>query len=477
MSIPMESLFLYLPIYLALYVVTKHLLNKIQNLPPSPFPSLPIIGHLYLLKPPMYRTLAQISKRKGPVVLLQFGSRKVLLVSSPSAAEECFTKNDIIFANRPRLLIGKQLGYNYTGLAWAPYGDHWRNLRRIATLEILSAARLQVLYSIRIDEIRSLIHRLFPKQFQSVDLKTMFNELTMNVMMTMIAGKRYYGDDVTNLEEANRFKEIQAETFKVSGTTNIGDHLPWIKSRELEKRMMECGRKRDEFMQELLEEHRKEKGTYISAEKTKTLVLLIAGTDTTTNSMEWTFSLLLNHPEILKKAQTEIDNRVGHGRLLDETDLVHLPFLRNIINGSLRMYPVAPLLVPHESSDDCKVGGFHVPRGTMLMVNMWAIQNDPKIWVDPRKFKPVRFDGVEGGRDGFRSMPFRSGRRGCPGEGLALRMIGLTLGSLIRCFEWERPSKEMIGMREGIGFTMPKAQPLIGKCHPRPTMLKLLSQT
>ncbi|KAJ0024370.1 hypothetical protein Pint_08691 [Pistacia integerrima] len=419
MSIPMESLFLYLPIFLALSSSSHH--------------------------------------------------HRLLKNASP--------KNDIIFANRPRLLIGKQLGYNYTSLAWAPYGDHWRNLRRIATLEILSAARLQVLYSIRIDEIRSLIHRLFLKQFQSVDLKTMFNELTMNVMMTMIAGKRYYGDDVTNLEEANRFKEIQAETFKVSGTTNIGDHLPWIKSRELEKRMMECGRKRDEFMQELLEEHRKEKGTYISAEKTKTLVLLIAGTDTTTNTMEWTFSLLLNHPEILKKAQTEIDNRVGHGRVLDETDLVHLPFLRNIINESLRMYPVAPLLVPHESSDDCKVGGFHVPRGTMLMVNMWAIQNDPKIWVDPRKFKPERFEGVKGGRDGFRSMPFGSGRRGCPGEGLALRMIGLTLGSLIQCFEWERPSKEIIGMREGIGFTMPKAQPLIGKCHPRPTMLKLLSQT
>lgn len=193
--------------------------------------------------------------------------------------------------------------------------------------------------------------------------------------------------------------------------------------------------------------------------------------------MEWTFSLLLNHPEVLKKAQTEIDNRVGHGRLLDETDLVHLPFLRNIINESMRMYPAVPLLVPHESSDDCKVGGFHVPRGTMLLVNMWSIQNDPKIWVDPRKFKPERFEGVEGARDGFRSMPFGSGRRGCPGEGLGLRMIGLTLGSLIQCFEWERPSKELIDMREGIGFTMPKAQQLIAKCHPRPIMLKLLSQT
>ncbi|CAA2973893.1 cytochrome P450 81F3-like, partial [Olea europaea subsp. europaea] len=104
----------------------------------------------------------------------------------------------------------------------------------------------------------------------------------------------------------------------------------------------------------------------------------------------------------------------------------------------------------------------------MLLVNLWAIQNDPKIWDDSRKFKPERFEGLEATRDGFKLMPFGSGRRGCPGEGLAVRMVGLGLGSVIQCFDWERVGKELVDMAEGTGLTMPKAQPLIAKCTPRP---------
>ena len=141
----MASWFLYLPICLAFYVFTKHFLNRIHNLPPSPFPCLPIIGHLYLLKKPLYRTLSKIANRNGPVLFFKFGSHAVLIVSSPSAAEECFTKNDIIFANRPCLLFAKHLAYNYTGLSWAPYGDHWQNLRRIVSIELLSTNSLQLL--------------------------------------------------------------------------------------------------------------------------------------------------------------------------------------------------------------------------------------------------------------------------------------------------------------------------------------------
>lgn len=205
-------------------------------------------------------------------------------------------------------------------------------------------------------------------------------------------------------------------------------------------------------------------------------VLLSAGTDTSAGTMEWAMSLLLNNPRVLKKAQTEIDKCVGYDRLIDESDLAKLPYLRCIINETLRMYPAGPLLVPHESSEDCLVGGFKVPRGTTLLVNLWAIQRDPKIWEDPNTFKPERFEGIEGVRDGFRFMPFGSGRRGCPGEGLAMRVVGLALGSLIQCFEWERIGEEMVDMSEEAGLTLTKARPLQANCRPRPTMVNLLSQ-
>ncbi|GLU04188.1 hypothetical protein SLE2022_213480 [Rubroshorea leprosula] len=138
-------MFLHVILFTALYAITIHFLHKIRNLPPIPFPTLPIIGHLHLLKKPLYRSLSKIANQHGPLLLLHFGSRRVLVVSSPEAAEECFTKNDIVIANRPHLLAGKHVGYNYTSLAWASYGDHWRNLRRISSIEILSTNRLQLL--------------------------------------------------------------------------------------------------------------------------------------------------------------------------------------------------------------------------------------------------------------------------------------------------------------------------------------------
>nr|GEW43965.1 isoflavone 2'-hydroxylase-like [Tanacetum cinerariifolium] len=155
------------------------------------------------------------------------------------------------------------------------------------------------------------------------------------------------------------------------------------------------------------------------------------------------FSLLLNHPDSLKKTVDELDKKVGSSRLINDSDLSHLPYLHGVINETLRMYPAAALIPPHESTKECTIGGFRVPSGTMLL----AIQNDPKIWKEPERFKPKRFVDVEGRRDGFKFMPFGSGRRGCPGEAMAMRMVGLTIGTTSPCFEWERIGVEKVDCR------------------------------
>ncbi|KAI7757195.1 hypothetical protein M8C21_007493 [Ambrosia artemisiifolia] len=206
------------------------------------------------------------------------------------------------------------------------------------------------------------------------------------------------------------------------------------------------------------------------------VVLLAAGSDTTAGTMEWAMSLLLNHPQVLKMAQDEIDMVIGNNRLLDGSDMPKLPYLQCIINETLRLFPPGPLLVPHESSSDCVVGGYNIPRGTMLLVNQWAIHHDPKLWDDPETFKPERFEGLEGTHDGFKLLPFGSGRRRCPGDGLAVRVLGMTLGSIIQCFDWERANEELVDMTESPGLTMPKAVPLVAKCNPRVGMSKLLSE-
>lgn len=108
-------------------------------------------------------------------------------------------------------------------------------------------------------------------------------------------------------------------------------------------------------------------------------ILLQAGSDTSSVTLEWAFAHLLDNPEILKTAQTEIDNQVGQDRLIDESDFAELPYIRCIINETLRMHPAAPLLVPHLSSEECKVAGYRVPGGTVLIVNAWGIHHDPKV--------------------------------------------------------------------------------------------------
>ncbi|CAN1776219.1 Cytochrome P450 81Q32 [Linum perenne] len=475
-----------------MYIIFHHFKNKLHNLPPSPFPSLPIIGHLHLLRRPLHRSLSQISAQHGPLVLLQFGLRRVLLISSPALAQDCFTKNDVVFANRPWMAVGRRLAYNCTTLAWAPYGDHWRNLRRIASTHLLSSHRIQSLSEIRANEVKTLIRWLGKSSRgmeKVVDMKVSLFELTLNVMMSMIAGKRYYGDNVSDAEEARRFRGIQEETMRLAGETNLEDFLPWVRSKDLERRMGECHRKRDSFFQELIEEWRKKEQSHLnsstdliikiivpnlypSSGKQNLQVLLSAGTETSSNTVEWALSLLLKHPHTLKAAQLEIDTLVGTERLVEETDLGKLHYLQGIINETMRKYPALPLLVPHESSEECVVGGYKVPSGTILLVNSWAIHNDAKIWDDPDEFKPERFE--EGGGRGLKFMAFGYGRRSCPGEGLGMRMVSLTLAALIQCFEWEIDHE--VDMSEETGFTMAKALPLKVKSRPRYAMLKLLSQ-
>ncbi|XP_028788115.1 cytochrome P450 81E8-like [Neltuma alba] len=478
--------------------------SRSKNLPPGP-PSLPILGNLLQLKQPLHSHLHSLSQKYGSIFSLRFGSRFAVIVSSPSAVEECFTKNDIIFANRLPTQKTKYIGYNNTVLIASTYGDHWRNLRRISSLEILSTHRINSFLNLRVDETKLLLRKLSResrKDFKKVELGSMFSDLTFNTIMRMVAGKRYYGDesDLTNMEEAKRFRDVMQEILSFSlGTkdSNLGDFLPlfrWIDYNGYQKRLRRVGKTLDELLQGLVDEHRYKKDglestntlidhllasqesepQYYTDEIIKglVLVLIIAGTDTSAITLEWAMSYLLNHPEVLEKARIELVAQVGEERLVEEADLPKLSYLKCIISETLRLSPAAPMLVPHVASDDCSVGGYDVPRGTMLLVNAWAIHRDPDLWTVPLSFKPERFEIGEG--EARKLIAFGMGRRACPGAGLAQRTVGLTLASLIQCFDWKRVSDSKNDMTERGGSLMPKAIPLQAHCKARPILGKIL---
>ncbi|KAA0039878.1 hypothetical protein IC582_027345 [Cucumis melo] len=505
-SILQYSAFSILSIGVVVLAIIKYLLkfNSNKNLPPSP-PSIPIIGHLHLLKLPVHRTLQTLSQKYGPVLSLRFGSRLVVVVTSLEAAEECFTKNDVIFANRPNFAVSHCLSYNETTLGAAPYGDHWRKLRRVSTLEILCSSRLNANYEIRRDEVRRAVKKIFEVSrdgFGKVEFKPLVKELTMNITMRMVAGKRYYGEEAAKSSEARTFQAIVHELFEFTLSSYPADFLPILKYIDIQgfmKRAKKLIARVDAFWQGLIDEHRRGEisneemkncmvAHFLKLQETQPdyytddiikgliLTMILGGSDTTAVTIEWAMSNLLNHPSVLKKARAEIESQLDGDKLLEETDLSKLSYLRCIVLETLRLYPAGPLLLPHKSSADCSISGYNIPRDTILLVNAWAIHRDPTLWEDPTSFRPERFENNNGEGDANNKLmiAFGLGRRACPGTGMAHRVMGLMLGTLIQCFDWKSIDGKEVDMNEGKGVSMPKAQPLEALCKAREIATKLL---
>ncbi|XP_010464230.1 PREDICTED: cytochrome P450 81D1-like [Camelina sativa] len=470
--------------------------KKNKNLPPSPV-GFPVIGHLHLLKEPVHRCLRDLSQNlRSDVFFLRLGSRRAVVVTSASAAEEFLSQqNDVVFANRPQATFSDIISYNYTVLAPAPYGEHWRRLRRLCTVDIFSPARLRDSSEVRRDEVRALLRTIHVSTSGGndsvrVNLRPLFSTLTFNIVMSMIAGKREQD------EEAKKFRELVRDVFELAGVTYVGDFLPILKILDFDgniKRMKILFTRMDKFFQDLVDEQRRNRGKteyektmithllslqesepeYYTDDIIKGLVqvMLLAGTDTASVTLEWAMANLLNHPEVLKKLKTELNDVSGEMRVLEDSDASKCMYLNNVVSETLRLYLPAPLLVPHASSVDCKVAGYDIPRDTWLLINAWAIQRDPKLWDEPESFKPERFES-ETHRGKF--LPFGIGRRACPGMGLAQLVLSLALGSLIQCFDWERDDDMAVDMSEGIGLTMPKAVPLVAKCKSLPILDKVV---
>ncbi|KAK9109023.1 hypothetical protein Sjap_017083 [Stephania japonica] len=480
----------------------------------------PIIGHLHLLggrEQLLYRTLGSMADKYGPAFNIRLGLRRAFVVNSYEVAKECFTTNDKALATRPTTVAAKLMGYDYAVFGFAPYSPFWREMRKIATLELLSNRRLEMLKQVRFSEVEMGIGELFrlwkgigandkPLKFE---LKHWFEELTLNVVVRMVAGKRYFGGgkgDESDELVARRCQKAIADFFHLIGIFVVSDAVPflgWLDWQGHEKAMKRTAKELDFILDGWLQEHRDRRhldGGRAKAEadqdfidvmlalqedghlsnfdytpdvciKSTCLALILGGSDTTAGTLTWAISLLLNNPHVLKKAQDELDLHVGKERKVDESDIKSLMYLQAIIKETLRLYPAGPLLGPREAMEDCHVAGFNVPAGTRLVVNIWKLQRDPRVWPDPDKFSPERFltshiDFDVRGQN-FEIMPFGSGRRSCPGASFALQVMHLMLARILHGFELTTPFHVPVDMTESPGLTIPKATPLEVLLTPR----------
>ncbi|XP_019174216.1 PREDICTED: cytochrome P450 CYP82D47-like [Ipomoea nil] len=499
-------------IAIAFYVVFHYLANsskprRKQKSPPEAGGAWPILGHLHIFRGGSklpHIALGELADKYGPAFTIRMGVQRVLVVSDWKLAKELSTTHDVNISSRPKFRAGKHLGYNDTMLLLAPYGPYLRGIRKLISSELLSNRRLEQLKHIRLSEIKTSVkdlYKLWTEKKNSdpfgrvrVEMKEWFRDLTFNVLLRMVVGKRCFGTlAVGEEEEGRRCQRVIRDFVKCLGTFVLADALPflgWLDIGGYEKVMKEVAKEMDSLAEEWLQEHRLKKDAMDEDEKdfmdvmlsrieeidlngcsadtavkSTCMVLIAGGADTPMVMLTWTLSLIMNHPHVLKRAQEELDMVVGKERKVNESDIDHLMYLRAIVKETFRLYPGGPLGVSRVFTKDCTImSDFHVPKDTWLFFNVWKLQRDPQVWSSPIEFKPERFINCNKeidvlGRD-FELIPFGTGRRICPGTTSALQILHLVLANLLHSFVLSNVSNKAIDMTETAGLNNLKGTPL-----------------
>ncbi|XP_010939156.1 flavonoid 3'-monooxygenase CYP75B137 [Elaeis guineensis] len=478
-------------------------------LPPGPT-GWPVLGNLPQLGSKPHHTLHALSRAHGPIFRLRLGSVDVVVAASAAVATQFLRAHDANFSHRPPNSGAEHIAYNYQDLVFAPYGPRWRARRKLLNLHLFSGKALEDLRPVREGELAVLVRALWDRTGanEPVDLGRAANKCATNALARATVGRRVFQEEEE--EEAAEFKNMVVELMRLAGVFNVGDFVPgigWLDLQGVVRRMKKLHRRLDRFLDGLIAEHRraanggggggakdllsvllglKEEDLDIDGEggkltdtdiKALLLNLFTAGTDTTSSTVEWALAELIKHPDILRKAQVELDSVVGRDRLVSESDLPNLPFVQAISKETFRLHPSTPLSLPRMSSEACEVAGYHIPQGATLLVNVWAIARDPAVWHDPLEFQPARFlpgGGYEHmdvkGND-FEIIPFGAGRRICAGMSLGIRMVQFMIASLVHAFDWALPEGQMaekLDMEEAYGLTLQRAMPLM--VHPVPRL-------
>ncbi|MFS7910915.1 putative cytochrome P450 [Helianthus anomalus] len=465
--------------------------NPQKNQPPSPG-KLPIIGNLHQLGSNPHRSLQTLTKKHGPLVLIQLGSVPVLVVSSAETACEILKTHDQIFASRPKLTITDTLTYGSKDIAFSPYGEYWRQVRSIAVLQLLSSKRVQSFRQVREQETQVMIDIIGKRCGSVIDLGELLNALTNNVICRVALGRTY---------EGVKFNDLLVRFTYLLGSFSVGNYIPWLswvdRLSGLVARTKKVALEFDEFLEGVLEEHistkrmvegdgnRNEKGQDlvdilldIQSEKNTNFILhrdvikaaimdlFAAGTDTTSTAIEWAISELIRHPRVMKKLQKEV-KEIAHGKpIITEDDLAKMKYLQAVLKEALRLHTPLPLLISRESTQDVKLMGYDISAGTQVIVNAWAIGRDPTRWVEPERFHPERFlnNPIDYKGLNFEFIPFGAGRRGCPAIQFAIVVNELALANLVYKYDFALPEEvngEELDMTEITGLTLHRKSPLL----------------
>ncbi|XP_075095906.1 premnaspirodiene oxygenase-like isoform X1 [Nicotiana tabacum] len=441
--------------------------SQTKRLPPGPW-KVPFLGSMFhMLGGLPHHVLTNLAKKYGPLMHLQLGEMPVVVVTSPEMAKEVLKTHDLAFASRPKLVAVEIVGYNGTDIAFSPYGDYWRQMRKICVMELLSAKNVRSFNSIRRDEVCSLIEFFRSSAGEPVNVTKRIYVFASSMIFRSAFGKV--------IKEQDECIRLIKDVSGLVGGFDVADIFPSQKVLHVlsgkKGKTMYLHHKIDTIIENVINEHKQNLATGkfngqlggedlidvllrlmkdgslqfpITTDNIKAIFidLFAGGTETSSSTVTWAMVEMMKNPSILIKAQSEVRDTFKGKETFDENDVEELKYLKLVIKETFRLHPPLPLLIPRECREETNINGYTIPLKTTIMVNVWAMGRDPKYWVDAESFKPERFQHstMDFTGNNFEFLPFGSGRRICPGISFGLANIYLPLAQLLYHFDWNLPT-------------------------------------
>ena len=412
-----------------------------RTLPPGPR-GIPILGVLPALRRDPTAVFMQSARRFGDVVYLKIGSRRGFLITNPADVRHVLQDNARNYHKSP--LYAKLRASLGNGLLTSE-DEFWLRQRRIAQ-PAFHRQRIATLAGIMADSARDTAAR-----WQSIaalgepsDVAEEMMRLTRTVVLRALLGADL-GPFAATIDHAwTVLNQHIGESFWSLGFT---DRLPTSKYRRFQaaravlrgavdhvisqRRNTPSGDGDGDLLSMLLSARDEETGEAMTDEQLRVEVttFLLAGQETTSLALTWTWYLLSQHPESQRRLEEEIDT-VLDGRAPEYGDLVNLPYTRMVIDEAMRLYPPAWGFSRQALSDD-ELGGFHLPRGWLAFVIPYVLHRLPAFWQNPDAFDPERFlPERSADRPKFVYLPFGAGPRQCIGNQFALIEAHLIVATL-----------------------------------------------
>ncbi|CAM8896547.1 unnamed protein product [Rhodiola kirilowii] len=455
---------------------------KNYSLPPGPSPW-PIIGCLtQMLKAEnKYKWIFGLMKGLNTGILcIRIGNVHVIPVISPKIASEFLKEKDAIFVARPKSLAAALVSHGYMGTVLSS-GNQWTKMRKMLTQELFSPAMHKWFHEKRVEETDNLVAYVYNLLDGVVDLRKTTFYYSTNVIRRLMFNKRYFGEVMPDkgpgaLEQEHADSVMQ--TLKYTFSFAISDFFPTLTGVDFdgkEKNAVEAVKALEKYQNPIIEERiRKWRKTSNSSSnhtdkedmldimvnlkdsdgkpllseaeiKGQVNELIIGATDNSSNAVEWAMAEMLNQPSIMRKAVEELDLVVGKERLVQESDIPELKYIKAILMEAFRLHPVQPFIPPHFATKDAVVGGYLIPKGSHILISRYGVGRNPEAWEDPLTFDPERH--VKSGAAlrrvitdptlGF--ITFGVGRRSCVAATLGTTMTVMLLARLLHAFDWTLP--------------------------------------